>query len=80
MEHLLQFDAASDTMANADVQYLSTVYSRRFGDIFVVRAKYLTAPNTRAGVPVSAQGYDVRFYSLCTYNIWNGGAIDCMLD
>ncbi len=74
------FDAPSDTMANADVQYLSTVYSRRFGDIFVVRAKYLTVPDTRAGTPVSAPGYDTRFYSLCNYNIWNGSAIDCMLD
>lgn len=53
------FDAASDTMANADVQYLSTVYSRRFGDIFVVRAKYLSAPSTRAGTPVSVSGYDI---------------------
>jgi hypothetical protein len=74
------FDAPSDTMANADVQYLSTVYSRRFGDIFVVRAKYLTAPDSRAGIPVSAAGYDTRFYSLCNYNIWNGGATDCMLE
>ena len=74
------FDAPSDTMANADVQYLSTVYSRRFGDIFVVRAKYLSAPDTRAGTPASAPGYDTRFYSLCNYNIWNGSAIDCMLD
>jgi hypothetical protein len=74
------FDAPSDTMANADVQYLSTTYSRRFGDIFVVRARRLSAPDTRAGTPVSAAGYDVRFYSLCNYNIWNGAAIDCMLD
>ena len=74
------FDAPSDTLANADVQYLSTVYSRRFGNIFVLRARYLTAPNTRTGVPVSAPGYDVRLYTLCNYNIWAGNAIDCMLD
>ncbi|MCZ6831861.1 MAG: hypothetical protein O7F73_20165 [Gammaproteobacteria bacterium] len=74
------FDAPSDTLANADVQYLSTVYSRRFGNIFVLRAKYLTAPNTRSGEPVSTPGYDVRLYTLCNYNIWAGNAIDCMLD
>ncbi len=74
------FEAPSDTMANADVQYLATVYSRRFGDIFLVRAKYLTAPNTRAGEPHSATDKDVRLYTLCTYNIWAGSAIDCMLE
>ncbi len=74
------FDAPSDTLANADVQYLSTVYSRRFGNIFVLRARYLSAPDTRAGIPVSAPGYDVRLYTLCNYNIWAGNAIDCMLD
>lgn len=74
------FDAPSDTMANADVQYLATVYSRRYGDIFVVRAKFLTAPNTRAGEPHSAKDKDVRLYTLCTYNVWAGSAVDCMLE
>ncbi|MBA6412153.1 hypothetical protein H2508_03420 [Parahaliea sp. F7430] len=74
------FEAPSDTLANADVQYLSTVYSKRFGDIHVLRAKYLSAPDTRSGVPVSSPDFDVRLYSICTYNIWAGHAIDCMLD
>jgi hypothetical protein len=74
------FDAPSDTMANADVQYLSTFYSRRFGDLLVLRARYLTAPNTRAGEPHSASNKDLRLYTLCTYNIWAGSAVDCMLD
>jgi len=74
------FEAPSDTLANADVQYLSTVYSRRFGDIFVVRAKYLTAPDTRAGESHHGAGKDVRLYTFCTYNVWNGSAIDCMLE
>jgi hypothetical protein len=74
------FEAPSDTLANADVQYLATVYSRRYGDIFVVRAKHLTAPDTRAGESHSATDKDVRLYTLCTYNIWAGSAVDCMLD
>ncbi len=74
------FEAPSDTLANADVQYLSTVYSRRFGNIFVVRGKRLSAPNSRAGVPVSQPGFDVRLYTLCNYNIWAGHAINCLLD
>ncbi|MFK7977415.1 MAG: hypothetical protein AB8C02_14865 [Halioglobus sp.] len=74
------FEAPSDTLANADVQYLSTVYSQRFGDVFVVRAKALTGPDTRKGVPVSAAGFDTRLYSLCNYNLWNGSAINCLLN
>jgi hypothetical protein len=74
------FDAPSDTMANADVQYLGTHYSQRFGNLFVTRARYLSAPDTRAGEPVSAPGKDVRLYNLCTYNFWNGGATQCMLE
>ena len=49
------FDAPSDTLANADVQYLVTHYSERFGDIFVTRAKYLTAPDTRGGESPAAR-------------------------
>lgn len=74
------FNASSDTMANADAQYLSAYYSSRFGDLLVMRGKYVSAPNTREGVPHSAEGYDIRGYTLCTYNIWAGSAIDCMLD
>jgi hypothetical protein len=74
------FEAPSDTLANADVQYLSTVYSRRFGDIFLVRGKHLSAPDTRSGTPVSSADYDVRLYTLCNYNIWAGNAINCLLD
>lgn len=74
------FDAPSDTMANADVQYLATHYSQRFGELLVTRARYLSAPNTRAGEPVSSPGKDVRLYNLCTYNFWNGGATQCLLE
>jgi len=73
------FDAPSDTLANADVQYLSTYYSRRFGDILLVRGKYLSAPDSRGGEPVSTQR-DIRLWTLCTYNFWAGSAIHCMLD
>ncbi|MEH6569081.1 MAG: hypothetical protein V7709_08405, partial [Halioglobus sp.] len=74
------FEAPSDTLANADVQYLNTQYSRRFGSIFVVRAKYLTAPDTRGGESPAAPGRQVRLYNLCTYNFWNGGATQCILE
>jgi hypothetical protein len=74
------FDAPSDTMANADVQYLASHYSSRFGELFVVRAKYLSAPDTRNGESPAASGKQVRLYNLCTYNFWNGGATQCLLE
>jgi hypothetical protein len=74
------FDAPSDTMANADVQYLATHYSSRFGNIFVVRAKYLTAPDTRNDESPALPGKQLRLYNLCTYNFWNGGATQCLLE
>lgn len=74
------FDAPSDTLANADAQYLGTHYSSRFGNIFVVRGKYLSAPDTRNGQSPAAAGKQVRLYNLCTYNFWNGGANQCILE
>ena len=74
------FDSPSDTLANADVQYLATFFSRRHGDIFVVRARKLRTVNSREGEPVSSKAADIRLFTLCTYNIWSGSARDCMLD
>lgn len=74
------FDAPSDTLANADVQYATTHYSERFGDIFLIRGKYLSAPDTRGGETVSSPSKDIRLYNLCTYNFWNGGANHCLLE
>lgn len=74
------FDSPSDTLANADVQYLATFFSRRHGDIFIVRARNLKTANSRLGEAVSTPGMDIRLFTLCTYNIWSGSARDCMLD
>ncbi|MFL2935903.1 MAG: hypothetical protein ACJZ7Z_04155 [Myxococcota bacterium] len=74
------FDSPSDTLANADVQYLLTTFSRRFGDIMVIRARQLKTPNTREGEPVSDPTQDIRLFTLCTYNIWSGSARQCLLD
>lgn len=74
------FDAPSDTLANADVQYLATHYSERFGDLFVIRGRYISAPDTRQGESPAAPGKQVRLYNICTYNFWNGGATQCRLE
>jgi hypothetical protein len=73
------FGAPSDTLANADVQYLSTQYSLRFGELLVIRGKFLHAPDTRAGES-PAMDSQVRLYNMCTYNFWNGSANQCLLD
>lgn len=73
------FEAQSDTLANADVQYLSTHYSSRFGELLVIRGKFLSAPDTRAGAS-PAMDSQVRLYNVCNYNFWNGSAIQCLLD
>jgi hypothetical protein len=74
------FNAPSDTLANADVQYLGTHYSQRFGNLFVVRARFLTAPDTRGGESPAEPGKQVRLYNICNYNFWNGGAVQCLLE
>ncbi|MFK7731592.1 MAG: hypothetical protein AB8B48_08225 [Pseudomonadales bacterium] len=74
------YGAPSDTMANADVQYIGTEYSSRFGELLVIRAKFLSAPDTRRGEPISTKNKQVRLYNMCTYNFWNGAAIQCKLD
>ena len=73
------FEAPSDTLANADVQYLSTHYSSRFGELLVIRGKFLSAPDTRAGESPAADS-QVRLYNMCTYNFWNGSANQCLMD
>ena len=73
------FEAPSDTLANADVQYLSTHYSSRFGDLLVVRGRYLSAPDTRGGESPALER-QVRLYNICTYNFWNGSANQCLLE
>lgn len=75
------FNAPTDSWANADVQYLSTTFSRRFGNLFVVRARFPSTPDSRGGEPVSAAGKkDARLWTLCIYNIWAGIANDCRID
>ncbi len=67
-------------LANPDVQYANVFYSARHGDLFVVRAKALTTPDTRNGQPVYAAGKDVRGFTVCGYNFYAGYANRCALD
>ena len=58
---------------------MSTHYSSRFGELLVIRGKFLSAPDTRAGES-PAMDSQVRLYNMCTYNFWNGSANQCLLD
>ncbi|MCY4428159.1 MAG: hypothetical protein OXC05_14195 [Halieaceae bacterium] len=74
------FNLPVDILANADVQYFNTVLSQRYGELYVVRARGLSTPNTRRGEFASAAGKDVRFWTVCNYNFWAGRAGTCLLD
>jgi hypothetical protein len=60
-----------DLLASDDIQYLGAPYSRRWGEVFVVRAKAFTAPHT-PDEPVFTPGKEIRGYTVTTYNFWAG--------
>jgi hypothetical protein len=70
---------AVDLLANADVLYLSSFYGRRNGEVFAVRARRPQTPDPAAGLPLWS-GTEIRMWSACTYNFWNGRANDCLHD
>lgn len=69
-----------DLLANPDVQYVNLRMSRRYGDVFVVRAKAFTTPDTRAGQSPDYDGFDVQGWTVCNYNLAAGIALTCLLD
>jgi hypothetical protein len=69
-----------DLLANRDVFYLSTFYGRQHGEVFAVRFAAPRTPSRRRAIPPWDPSVEARMLSLCTYNFWNGAAIDCRLD
>lgn len=68
-----------DLLANADVLYLSSFYGRRNGEVFAVRGRRPHTPDPAAGIPVWSST-EIRMWSACTYNFWNGRANACVQD
>ena len=68
-----------DLLANPDVLYANTFYSRRHGSVFVVRAKALTTPDTDGGEPVFKRK-QARGFTVCGYNFYAGYANQCLTD
>jgi hypothetical protein len=69
-----------DILANRDVLYLSTFYSRSQGEVFAVRMQRPRTPSRKQGVPLWAPDVDLLLWTVCTYNFWNGIANDCLSD
>jgi hypothetical protein len=74
------FGLPTDLLANGDAQYLSLPYSWTHGELFVVRARKPRTPSLRDGVPLWDEAAELRMWSVCSYNFWNGIANDCKLD
>ena len=69
-----------DILANRDVLYLSSYYSRAHGEIFAVQMQRPRTPSRKRGIPLSAPGTDLLLWTVCSYNFWNGIANDCFTD
>jgi hypothetical protein len=68
-----------DILASDDILYLVTPYTRRLGNVFVVRAKALRTPKTPQE-PVYAPGMDIRGFTITTYNFWAGICNSAIVD
>jgi hypothetical protein len=69
-----------DILANRDVLYLSSFYSRTHGEIFAVRMQRPRTPSRKRGVALWARDVDMLLWTVCSYNFWNGIANDCRSD
>ena len=80
-----QFDTKSnwglpyDILASADILYVGTQYSQRWGDVLVLRAKVFTTPHTPRE-PAYASGKQIRAFTLTNYNFWAGEAVASLID
>jgi hypothetical protein len=69
-----------DLLANPDVQYANLRMSRQYGDVFVVRGKAFTTPDTRNGESPDFSSTEVQGWTVCNYNLAAGIAKTCKMD
>ena len=67
-------------LANRDNLYLVLFHSRRYGEVYAVRARKPRTPSRAAGVPLYAEDVDLRLFTVCDYNFWAGRAESCVID
>lgn len=68
-----------DILASDDISYLGTMYSRRWGEVFVVRAMAFATPRTPEEPPWSERA-QVRAFTVTNYNFWAGIANTSLID
>ncbi len=68
-----------DLLASDDILYLVSPYTDRLGDVFVVRGKAFTTPDTPRE-PVYTPGRDIRGWTVTTYNFWAGVCNSALVD
>lgn len=68
-----------DLLASDDILYLVRPYTDRLGEVFVVRGKALSTPDTPRE-PVHAPGKDVRGWTVTVYNFWAGVCNSALVD
>jgi hypothetical protein len=66
--------ATTDGGANASTAYLVNYTSRKFGPLYVIRAKMPTFPNTWANVPTMPDG-EVQYWSVATMATFTNGSL-----
>lgn len=69
-----------DILANADVLYLGTPYGKNLGEVLLWRARLPRTADPEDGTPLSSKNVEMRMFSACTYNFWNGEANSCVQD
>jgi hypothetical protein len=66
-------------LTSPNMSYISTRISRAHGEVFVMRAKAPTSPNTRAGQWVGTPT-QVRYWSVCEFSTMTGQTAACLSD
>lgn len=66
-------------LSNLHINYLYALFSRQEGDLFVMRAKAPTAPDTRAGAKVT-DANQLRYFSICQNELATQRYVRCLFD
>jgi hypothetical protein len=74
-----QFGSPVDILTNADVLYTLTPFTKRLGNVLVQRGKMPTTSASDANPRIDPAA-QVRLFTACSYNFWNGVANDCKTD
>jgi hypothetical protein len=68
-----------DILASDDILYLGTPYSRRLGELLVVRGRALRTPDTPRE-PVYLPEAQIRGFTITNYNFWAGVCNSAIVD